>query len=219
MVAPSEKDLSPLPGDELIPLPVKVISHDVIINAPVEFIWPWLMQLGAGRAGWYSYDWIDNGGNPSAKKIIPELQHAAAGDIFPAVPGSKDAFIVREVHPGKALVLVVPVKSALEDTDTYRRMNGPLRVSWTLYLEKLENDKTRLISKGRISADWLTPPAAENHRTKKPVFIERVYSLLARLPWSITAPIAMAGHYLMESRMLHGIKQRAEAIAGNQAKA
>lgn len=195
------------PGDELIPFPRMIITHSIIINTPTEVVWPWLVQLGAGRAGWYSYDRIDNGGTPSARRIVPELQHIEIGDIMPAVPHSKDAFIVREIQIGKALVLVVPVKTAVEDTDTKRRMRGPLRVSWALVLETLDQGRTKLISRGCVSAAWLTSSTIAN---KKPIFIERIYGLLARMPWFLMQPIAMSGHYFMESRMLRGIKSRAE---------
>lgn len=206
----SEKIHSSLPGDEILPFPRKTITHAVTINAPSERIWPWLVQLGSGRAGWYSYDLIDNGGTPSASRIIPELQHIQVGDILPAVPDTKDSFIVREIHPGKAIVLVVPVKTAMEDPNTWRRMKGPLRVSWTLFLETLEEGGTKLISRGHISKDWLIPSPAAMDSSKRPIFIERIYSFLAKMPWPLMAPIAITGHYLMESRMLHGIKRRAE---------
>jgi hypothetical protein len=54
-----------------------------------------LIQIGAGRAGWYSYDRIDNGGVPSAGRVILALQHIEVGNIMPAVPNAQDAFIVR----------------------------------------------------------------------------------------------------------------------------
>lgn len=173
-------------------------------------VWPWLVQLGASRAGWYSYDRIDNGGMPSAKKIISELQSIAVGDIMPAVPGTKDAFIIQQILPGKALVLVVPIQSAAEEPDALRRMAGSLRVSWVLDLETIEHGKTRLISRGRISRDWLTPLSTAMAPPKRPIFIERIYGLLAKMPWFLMAPIAMLGHLLMETKMLRGIKKRAE---------
>lgn len=196
-----------LPGDGLIPSPKKTITHAVTINAEPEEIWPWIAQLGAGRAGWYSYDQIDNGGVPSAKGIISELQHSEVGDLMPAVPGSKDAFIIREIQAGKALVLVVPVTTAVEEPDVRKRMTGPLRVSWALVLTSLNRGRTRLISRGRISTGWLTYSPPAHH---KPIFIERVYQLFSRMPWFVVQPIAMSGHYFMESRMLRGIKKRVE---------
>jgi hypothetical protein len=59
-----------------------------------ESVWPWLVQMGSGRAGWYSYDWIDNDGHPSATEIIPEFQRIAPGDVLPSLPGATDSFIV-----------------------------------------------------------------------------------------------------------------------------
>jgi hypothetical protein len=55
--------------------------------------------MGGGRAGWYSYDWIDNGGHPSAESIQPEYQQIVTGDIMPATPGATSAFRVAMVDP------------------------------------------------------------------------------------------------------------------------
>lgn len=207
----------PFPGDGLMPVPKKTITHAITINAPPERIWPWLIQMGAGRAGWYSYDWMDNGGRPSSRQINPALQHIDVGDIMPAVPNTNDAFIVREIHPGSALILVVPIQSSNEDPDNLQRMRGPLRVSWALILERISRQKTKLLSRGRVSADWLRPSGNDFSDSRKPFFIERIYGWLARMPWFLMAPIAFTGHYFMESRMLHGIKRRVEM--NKQAKA
>jgi len=201
---------SKFPGDELIHSPEMIITHSITIHALSEMVWPWLVQLGSGRAGWYSYDRIDNGGNPSSKIIIPELQHIKVGDIFPATPDSIDAFIVQQVLPGKAIVLVATIQSAAGEPDTLKRMAGPLRLSWTLALENLDYGSTRLISRGRISSDWLTTTIIDSSPTTKPILIERIYGLLARMPWKIMQPIAMTGHSIMESHMLKGIKSRSE---------
>jgi hypothetical protein len=206
---------SELPGDKLIPSPRKIITHTITIKAASEIVWPWLVQLGASRAGWYSYDRIDNGGIPSAKKIIPELQCIEVGYIMPAVPGTKDAFIIQQILPGKALVLVAPLQTAAKEPDALRRMAGPLRVSWLLALETIEHKKTRLISRGRISRDWITPSPTAIAPSKKPIFIECIYGLLAKMPWFLIAPIAMLGHLFMETKMLRGIKRRAEGSCLN----
>jgi proline iminopeptidase len=203
-----EKLTKTYPGDELISNPRKIIINSVIIKAPPEKIWPWLIQLGSGRAGWYSYDKIDNGGVPSAMNIIPELQHIKEGDVLPAVPNSRDSFLVQKAIPFKYLILVVPVMAASEEADNFKRMKSPLRVSWTLYLESLDNKTTKLISYGRISPDWLTYSPTNSTGT---LFIERVYKIFSRVPWPLMLPFAMAGHYFMESRMLKGIKRRAES--------
>ncbi|HET9488113.1 MAG TPA: hypothetical protein VFO54_11780, partial [Chryseosolibacter sp.] len=191
----ADSSFGPFPGDDLIPSPAKIITHAITINAPPESVWPWLVQIGAGRAGWYSYGAIDNGGKPSAKEIIRALQQVQVGDILPAVPQSNDAFILQAIHPGKALVLVVPVQTAAEDPDPKSRMAGPLRVVWTLALEKLEHSRTKLISHARISADWLAPSPGAPQPAKRPILIERIYGLLGKMPWRFMLPLAMAGHY------------------------
>ena len=77
-----------LPGDEQIPRAIDTLTHGVTIRRAPRDVWPWLVQMGAGsRGGWYSYDWLDNGRQPSAARIVPELQHPAIGTIFPALPG------------------------------------------------------------------------------------------------------------------------------------
>ena len=199
------------PGDKLIPFPRKIVTHSIIINAPTENVWQWLVQLGSGRAGWYSYDRIDNGGMPSAMKIIPELQNIEVGDILPAIPNTKDAFIILEIQIGKALILVAPIETAVENANAKERMKGPIRVSWALILETLNHNRTVLISRGRISTDWLASSPQANYYRKRTIFIERVYKLMAKTPWFLILPIAMTGHYFMESRMLRGIKSRAES--------
>ncbi len=208
-----------LPGDELIPSPAKRITHAVTIHAPVEEVWPWLAQIGAGRAGWYSYDRIDNGGVASLREIVPELQQVRVGDVLPAVPRSKDSFIVRQVIEGRALVLVVPVQMAAEEPDASRRMVGALRVAWTLALTPVGEGTSRLVSRGNVSRDWLEASAASPPPMQKQILIEKVYALLAKMPWSFMLPIAMTGHYVMESRMLTGIKARAERQWARAAKA
>jgi len=98
----------PLPGDTIVPEPMFSVTHAITINAPIERVWPWLAQMGSGRAGWYSWDAIDNGAKPSALSIVPGLQAIARGDVMPAVPGAKDAFVVAAVNPPHDLVLTAP---------------------------------------------------------------------------------------------------------------
>ena len=76
-----------LSGDELLPDAVSSLTHAITIRRPPREVWPWLVQMGAGRAGWYSYDFIDNGRQPSARRILPELQRIDVGEILPQCPG------------------------------------------------------------------------------------------------------------------------------------
>ena len=94
-----------LPGDELIRDPIASLTHAITIQRPPHGVWPWLVQMGADRAGWYSYDFIDNGRRPSADRIVPALQTVAVGDLFPAVPGATDGFHVLAFETARHLVL------------------------------------------------------------------------------------------------------------------
>ncbi len=70
-LASHEEKQRAMPADSLVLAPKGIVTHAITINAPPERVGPWLAQMGAGRAGWYSYDWIDNGGHPSASSIRP----------------------------------------------------------------------------------------------------------------------------------------------------
>jgi hypothetical protein len=78
-----------LPGDELLPDPDVVSTRAIGIGVPPSAVWPWLIQMGPGRAGAYTYDWIENLAHlemHSSAEIIPELQHMAVGDSWKLGP-------------------------------------------------------------------------------------------------------------------------------------
>ncbi len=195
---PQERNRS-LPGDLLIPDPAAVVMHAVTIAAPPERVWPWLVQMGSGRAGWYSYDWVDNHGEPSATEVVGAFQHVAPGDVMPSLPGVRDSFIVGAVEPQRDLILTVPVAG------------GGLMVSWEFFLEPLAERRTRLLVRGRVSSQW--PGGGAEKPAASPRPIERVYALLARLPRWLMGPVALLGHGIMQARQLRGIKRRAEGQA------
>ncbi len=128
-----------VPGDELIAEPIASLTHAITIRCSPAGVWPWLAQMGAGRAGWYSYDVIDNGGKPSADRIIPELQDVAVGFIFPSLPGATKGFIVLACEPNGSLVL------GATGTDW-----TPL-VTWAFVLDAQPNRHTRLLVRVRAS--------------------------------------------------------------------
>jgi hypothetical protein len=189
----------PLPGDVFVPEPIFVSTHAITIDAPPERVWPWIAQMGAGRAGWYSWDAIDNGGAPSRTRIVPELQSIARGDIMPAVLGAKDAFIVAAVDPPRDLVLTVPDG------------HGGNAVGWEHVLDPLPCGRTRLIVRGRASSQWVAHASARPPTDQKRFFIERAYAALATLPRPLLIAFATLGHRIMEARHLRGIQRRSTA--------
>jgi hypothetical protein len=128
-----------LPGDELLPKEKGQWTNAITIRTRPSDIWPWLVQMGCRRAGWYSYDGIDNGGVPSAERIVPELQHVEVGDLFAWTPAANDGFIVKAVEPGRMLILGGDAGSLY-------------CVIWAFVLEPLDESRTRLLT--RAAADY-----------------------------------------------------------------
>lgn len=172
-----------LPGDDLAPDSTVGSTRAVTIAAPVEDVWPWLVQLGYGRGGFYSYDWLENAfvglllrGTPgyrSAKAILPEHQRLSPGDLIPA--GPPDMLDGRLVDVARWRVLAVEPNRAL------------VLEGWGAFvLEPLGDRATRLIVRSRGPGAW--------------------GRLAHYLFWE-------PAHFVMERRMLLGIKERAERLA------
>lgn len=124
-------------GDELCSDARVVATRCITLPAPPQQVFPWLRQMGFRRAGWYSYDWLDNLGRRSATKIHPEWQNVVAGSRVPAGPVSFDAAIV---DPPRAFVLRVG------NGDTMKR-----RVQFVLAYELRDvPNGTRLVTRVRI---------------------------------------------------------------------
>ena len=136
--ATREEKTRALPGDERIPKAIDTLTHGVTIRRPPRDVWPWLVQMGAGtRAGWYSYDWLDNGGQPSATRVVPELQHPVVGSIFPALPGATDGFTLLAIEPERVVML------------GWLAQDGTTEVTWTFVLHEVAPDVTRLVVRAR----------------------------------------------------------------------
>jgi proline iminopeptidase len=142
-----------LPGDEVVPDAVHQSTMAATIAAPPEEVWPWLVQMGCGRAGWYSYDLLDNGGRPSAREIDPGLQEIAEGDVLPNVPNGATGFTVARVIPGRALVLGATVTLPERIPVDAIGVRGP--TSWAFVLDERVPVSTRLVV--RIRAGGPTP--------------------------------------------------------------
>lgn len=90
-----------LPGDDDVRHAAWEATRAIAIGAPAAAVWPWLVQLGFGRGGFYSYDRLDNAGRPSARAIVPELQRLQVGDRI-RLDESVEA-TVTVLEPGRAL--------------------------------------------------------------------------------------------------------------------
>lgn len=141
----------PMPGDELI-ADAPNVTRAITINASQNEIWPWLVQLGYGKAGWYSYDWIDNDFRRSADRVIDGYQHLAPGDKILMMP--EMGFVVQSVNEPHAIV------SMLEDGST----------SWCLALYP-GDAHTRLVSRWRSKFEKTSAAFLMNLVTEPGTFI------------------------------------------------
>jgi hypothetical protein len=136
-----------LPGDDRVPNPKFAYTQAITIQAPPEAIWPWLVQIGYHRAGWYSHDWIHrllgvagsvDDDRRSANRVIPELQDLQVGDLIEIAP--EMGFEVLEIEPNQFLLL------------------GTEDGSWVWFLDPADTNTTRLIV--RMRGTW--PPGPGN---------------------------------------------------------
>jgi hypothetical protein len=94
--------VSAMPGDEIVPDASFTATRAITIAALPEEVWPWIVQIGTGRAGFYSYDLFDNAARPSADRILPEFQETQMGDWVPmsSTVNQTTAFKVRKLLVG-----------------------------------------------------------------------------------------------------------------------
>jgi hypothetical protein len=126
-------------GDGLLVNPTYSGTMAIIVNAPPEYIWPWLVQIGYRRGGLYSYDWLDRLfgylDRPSSRRILPEFQHLAVGDTIPL--GRGPSWPVAAVESNRALVLDM-------------RNIGGFDWVWQFGLYTVDEKRTRLVSRSRV---------------------------------------------------------------------
>ena len=180
-----------LHGDKYVPRPKGVMTQAITIHASAAEVWPWIVQIGQGRGGFYSYEFLENvtGCNiRNADRIIPELQDLQVGDpiyLYPKTPPLPVAVIEKE----STLVLSSLVN---QETGEFLELNAPIpeqfvSQSWAWYLYSENRQKTRLIT--RFLVDY--SPSLGNRLGFGPI-IGIISSVMSR-------------------KMLLGIKKRAEA--------
>lgn len=185
-----------LPGDDLISNPVWQTTHAITIRAVPADIWPWLVQMGITRGGWYLSERLDRViwriENPSVDRIVPELQHLVAGDIIPDSVDGTAHFRVAQIEPGRALVLHSrrhPVTGVWPDL-TSGDPGLYLDFSWAFVLQPLDDHTTRLMLRTRaivvdgkrLASGWL----------------------------KIFLPMADLADFIYTRQMLRGIRRRVE---------
>ena len=187
----SRDQVRSLAGDDLIPDATASWTNAVTIDAPPRDVWPWLVQMGCRRAGWYSIDALDNAGVRSADHVIPELQHVKVGDVLPATPKDPpgEGFAILRLDPERSLVLGSPdlLPEELRLAAGAKAWPGPYRATWSFTLDPVGDDATRLVVRVRGAFQETSP---------RNVLLE-----LALRP----------EHAIMEAVQLRNLKRRAEA--------
>ncbi|HET9647797.1 MAG TPA: hypothetical protein VFP34_06150 [Microlunatus sp.] len=178
-----------LPGDDLVPDPRVITDHAITIDAPPQDVWPWLVQMGWHRGGWYTARWVDRllfpANWPSTDRIIPQLQEIHLGAFIPdGPPETECGMIVEHLEPGRALAL----HSTSHLPRSWReRQRASLDWSWTFLLTPVDDGRrTRFHFRSR----WTTAP------------------------WWLTLGgrlFIVPADLVMSRDMLRGVKQRAQS--------
>jgi hypothetical protein len=157
--ATADEVAATLPGDVILPEADLIATRAVTIAASAEAVWPWLVQLGQARGGFYTYDALENAvarcDIHSADRIVPEWQHLEVGDNVKLHP--EVALTVAVVEPGQALVLRGGV--AMGDTPP------PYDFTWAFVVRDQPDGSTRLVVRERYAytqgwARFLVEPVA-----------------------------------------------------------
>lgn len=169
-----------LPGDDLVAEPADQQTRAISIDAPPSAVWPWLVQIGQGRGGFYSYDVLENlvGADiHNVDRIVPEFQDLAEGDTIRLAP---EDYVVQSPDTAPEVAVLEEERAIVLAPET-----DPPRWSWGFTLEP-ENGRTRFIVRSR---------------GRKPEGL---------LSWVSNRFVLEPIHFVMERRMLFGVKERAE---------
>lgn len=135
------------PGDTLVPEPTDRSTMATTFEAPPEAVWRWLVQMGRDRAGWYSWDRLDNGGWPSATRIVPQWQELRVGDRINATADGRTYFTVAIIDRPTTLVLrsdlTLPEGRPFDPRGPLPRMFA--QGVWGFHLTELPGGRTRLV--------------------------------------------------------------------------
>ncbi len=186
--ASDEEVRGPYPGANLVPGGQRGATMAVTIDAPPSRVWPWLIQMGCDRAGWYSWDRLDNGGVPSAEQIHPEWQHLSVGDRLASTPSGSAWFEVAALDPERFLGLraSINLRRGRPFDAAGLRPRFYLDSLWGFQLKALPEGRTRLVVSGYSSA--------------QPRLLQGIAEFLFWEP----------AHWIMQTRQFANLKRRAE---------
>lgn len=142
-----------LPGDELLPDAQAQVTQSIDVHASAERLWPWLLQMGASRAGFYSHDVLGNAGRSSARELHPEWQHLSVGEILGVSADNPEGFEVLRIEAPATLLLggLYDTANARQMPFTASRPKEYWHVTWAFVLQRLDATQTRLIVRARAS--------------------------------------------------------------------
>src|SRR5712691_3962101 len=144
-----EEQQASYPGDELVPDAFTGSTMATTIAAPPSAVWQWLVQMGNDKAGFYSWDRLDNGGHPSAERVHPQWQGLKEGDRIICVPTGRFWFDVALLEPERTLVLRSSVDSKGRWFDPMRRPPRHFNDgTWGFFLRPTDEGGTRLVVHG-----------------------------------------------------------------------
>ncbi|MFI6010042.1 hypothetical protein ACIBAG_14665 [Streptomyces sp. NPDC051243] len=180
------------PGDELIPDPDGSSTMATTLPVPPEGVWPWLQQMGCNRGGWYSWDRLDNGGHPSAERIVPQWQRLEQGQHLDSVPSGEVWFTVAVLELGRTLVL--RSQTTLPSGRPFDRLDEPPPRAyadsiWGFHLRPAPGGRTRLVVRARGRS--------------RPRPLTRPMDLLFWEP----------AHLIMQARQFHNLRTRVSTTA------
>jgi hypothetical protein len=177
------------PGDEIISEPDGGATMATSLPSPPGRVWRWLVQMGGGRGGWYSWDWLDNSGKQSADRIVPEWQSLEEGQHLSRVPKGENWTVV-VLEPDRALVLHAAYGTF--SGRSFDPRSGPVPWAyidgiWGFHLRPAPGGGTRLVVRFRSRSE------------PRPV--------AAPLGWLVGEPV----HFAMQTRQLHNLRNRVGA--------
>lgn len=174
------------PGAEIIPGATRGATMAVTIDAPPSRVWPWLVQMGVDRGGWYSWDRLDNFGRRSTDRIHPEWQAIALHDRLTAMPDGSEWWEVAALEPERFLGLRMSVDLRGRPFNTASPPRFYTDSTWGFQLKELPGDRTRLV----VSGYWAF----------RPRWLQPILSVLFLEP----------SHWVMQTRQFANLKRRVE---------